>query len=214
LVVTHFHADHVGGIDGVLRNRSVGEIVETGYPEPESGQHEVSRAAVTHRIPVRVATAGEVFAFAGLRLVVLGPVRQLAGTRSDPNNNSVVVLAELRGRRVLLAGDAEEDEQQEVLDAIGTAGLRADVLKVAHHGSAYQQPGFLDAVAPAAALVSVGAGNPYGHPNAAVLSRLARNGARVLRTDIDGDLAAVLTPHGLAVAVGGGPRRRAPPGRH
>jgi competence protein ComEC len=77
---------------------------------------------------------------------------------------------------------------------------------VAHHGSAYQDPALLDAVAPAVALVSVGADNPYGHPNAGLLAGLARAGVRVLRTDRDGDVAVVATDHGLAVV-----RARAPP---
>lgn len=72
-----------------------------------------------------------------------------------------------------------------------------------HHGSAYQLPEFLDAVGPAVALVCVGVDNDYGHPNAAVLARLARGGARILRTDQQGDLAAVRRPDGLAVVVRG-----------
>jgi competence protein ComEC len=86
---------------------------------------------------------------------------------------------------------------------VGPGGLRAAVLKLAHHGSAYQDPAFLDAVDPAVAMVSVGADNTYGHPNPAVLGRLSRDGARVLRTDRDGDLAAVFTGGRLAVAVRG-----------
>jgi competence protein ComEC len=159
--------------------------------------------AAAERVPVRVATAGTAYRLGAVRLLVLGPVRPLAGTRSDPNNNSLVILVEVGGRRVLLAGDAEEDEQRAVLGAVGPAGLRADVLKVAHHGSAYQDPAFLDAVAPAVALVSVGAGNSYGHPNAAVLSRLTRGGARVLRTDLAGDVAVIPTADGLAVVAHG-----------
>ena len=81
--------------------------------------------------------------------------------------------------------------------------LRADVLKVAHHGSAYQDPAFLDAVRPAVALVPVGAGNTYGHPDEAVLARLARGGARVLRTDIGGDVTVVRSPRGLGVVSTG-----------
>ncbi|BCB84436.1 hypothetical protein Psuf_017490 [Phytohabitans suffuscus] len=105
---------------------------------------------------------------------------------------------------MLLAGDAESEEQRALLDEVGAAGVRADVLKVAHHGSPYQDPEFLDAVDPALALVSVGVDNGYGHPSAVVLGRLARGGARVLRTDVDGDLAAVRTGAGqLAVAVRG-----------
>jgi competence protein ComEC len=77
------------------------------------------------------------------------------------------------------------------------------VLKVAHHGSAYQDTDFLNAVNPKVALVSVGVDNGYGHPNPALLSRLARDGARVLRTDTDGDLAVVNVGDGLAIAVRG-----------
>src|SRR6266511_1270656 len=211
LLITHFHADHVGGFAGVFRGRSVAEVVTTGHPEPAAGRDAVLAGAAAEGVPVRAATAGAVYRLGGVQLFVLGPVRPLTGTRSDPNNNSLVVRAEIRGRRVLLAGDAEEDEQRGVLSAAGPSGVRADVLKLAHHGSVYQDAGFLDAVAPAVALVSVGAGNPYGHPNTAVLGRLARGGARVLRTDVDADVAVVVTPGGLAVVARGQRPGRRPP---
>jgi competence protein ComEC len=83
--------------------------------------------------------------------------------------------------------------------------LRADVLKVAHHGSSYQSVAFLDAIDPAVALVSVGKDNDYGHPNASLLARLARGGARVLRTDVSGDVAAVAGGRALSVAARGDP---------
>ncbi len=108
------------------------------------------------------------------------------------------------GVSMLLAGDAETEEQQD-LRALDPAEIRADVLKVAHHGSAYQDPAFLDEVAPRVALVSVGADNPYGHPSPAVMTRLAGSGARVLRTDQDGDCAVAMTPTGLAEAIRGPP---------
>jgi competence protein ComEC len=127
----------------------------------------------------------------------------LHGTRSDANNNSLVLRATVHGRTVLLLGDAETEEQSALMDKLGAAGVRADVLKVAHHGSAYQEPAFLDAVDPAVALVSVGVGNDYGHPNPALLGRLARGGARVLRTDLGGDLAVVRVGDGLAVVARG-----------
>ena len=140
---------------------------------------------------------------------MLGPVHRLTGTNSDPNNNSLVVLVEVDGVRVLLAGDAQVEEQSELVAALGPERLRADVLKVAHHGSAYQDPDFLAAVHPRLALVSVGAGNPYGHPNLVMLAGLRRDGARVLRTDLDGDLAAVVDGSGLEVV-----RRGLPAGAH
>ena len=121
----------------------------------------------------------------------VGPEQQLAGRPVTEG-----------GRSLLLAGDAEEEEQQTLLGD----PLRVDVLKVAHHGSAFQDPAFLARVRPTLALVSVGRGNPYGHPNAGVLSELSRGGATVLRTDQGGDLAAVDDGGRLAVAARGDPR--------
>jgi competence protein ComEC len=76
-----------------------------------------------------------------------------------------------------------------------------DVLKVAHHGSSYQDEQFVDATRARVALVSVGAGNPYGHPSEALLRHLSDTGMRVLRTDRDGDLAVVITADGLGVVA-------------
>jgi competence protein ComEC len=113
------------------------------------------------------------------------------------------------GVRIVLPGDAETEEQRALLDQVPPETLRAEVLKVAHHGSAYQEPAFLDAVRPAVALVPVGADNDYGHPSPVILDRLARSGVRVLRTDTEGDVAVVLRAGGRLAVVG----RGLPPGR-
>jgi competence protein ComEC len=211
LVISHFHADHVGGVAGVFQGRKVDAVVTTGWTEPAAGREAVLRAAGAAGTPVRAAEVGWVYAASDVNLTVVGPPHRLAGTRSDPNNNSLVLKARVRGVDILLAGDAEQEEQHAMLDGSGAAAMRVQILKVAHHGSSYQDPEFLAAVDPLVALVSVGTGNPYGHPNLSVLARLARQGARVLRTDTSGDLAAVRTaPGGLAVAVRGfDPGRRA-----
>jgi competence protein ComEC len=189
----------------------VGAVLTTGFGEPAFGRTEVLGAAQAHRVPVGVPPLGAGYDVGEVHLAVLGPVRLLTGTRSDPNNNSLVLRAVVHGHVLLLAGDAETEEQGSLLATLGAGGLRAEVLKLAHHGSAYQDPDFLDAVDPAAALVSVGAGNAYGHPNPAVLARLARVGARVLRTDESGDVAAVARGDGLAVVVRGPDVGRHPP---
>jgi competence protein ComEC len=116
-----------------------------------------------------------------------------------------VLRLDTAGARVLLTGDAEVEEQAAVLAAYGPAALRADVLKVPHHGSAYQDPAFLAAVAPRIAFVSVAAVNVYGLPSHVTLDRLTTAGARVMRTDVDGDLAAVVVNGHLAVTARGHP---------
>jgi competence protein ComEC len=138
-----------------------------------------------------------------VRLTVLGPVEELTGSRSDPNNNSLVVRATVGGHSVLLLGDAEDEEQRSLLAALGPAAVRAEVMKVAHHGSAYQDPDFLDAVDARVGLVSVGVDNDYGHPSPALLARLQGGGMRVLRTDQSGDLAVTAHSGGLAVVARG-----------
>ncbi|PWR17358.1 competence protein ComEC [Micromonospora sicca] len=203
LVVSHFHADHVGGVAGVFRGRRVAGVLTPQWSEPAFGVYQVRVAALGGAASLRTAPVGWSWRAGGVALVALGPPYPLRGSRSDPNNNSLVLAAAVAGVRILLPGDAETEEQRALLEASPSAAFRADVLKVAHHGSAYQDPEFLDAVRPAVALVSVGAGNDYGHPNPGLLARLTRVGARVLRTDIDGDLAVVRDRRGLAVVARG-----------
>jgi competence protein ComEC len=204
LVITHFHADHAGGVEGVFRGRDVAAVVGPAWPEPAAGRAQVDRAAGARGGRLGQIEAGWWYAEGAVRLSVLGPPRPIAGTRSDPNNNSLVLGAVSAGVSIVLAGDAEGEEQAAMLETLGAARLRCDVLKVAHHGSAFQDPAFLDATHPRVALVSVGVGNGYGHPNGAVLDRLSRSGARVLRTDLAGDVAVMTVDGGLTVAVRAG----------
>jgi competence protein ComEC len=94
-----------------------------------------------------------------------------------------------RGVRVLLTGDLNAQAERRILDR--GVDVRADVLKVPHHGSGDVDPDFLAATGARVALVSVGADNPYGHPAARTLTELARDGMQVHRTDREGDLAVV-----------------------
>ncbi|MBC9003484.1 ComEC/Rec2 family competence protein, partial [Micromonospora aurantiaca (nom. illeg.)] len=185
-------------------------VVGPSWSEPPYGAAQVREAARRAGTPLAPVQAGWRWRAGAVDLVAVGPPYPLRGSRSDPNNNSLVLAATVGGVRILLTGDAETEEQRAMLETTPAAAIRADVLKVAHHGSAYQAPEFLAAVRPAVALVCVGVDNDYGHPNAGLLDRLTRGGARVLRTDTDGDLAAVRTGTGLAVvrrgAESGAPR--------
>jgi competence protein ComEC len=201
LIISHFHVDHVGGVAGVFRGRDVAAVLTTGLPAPELGFGLVTEEATAAGTPVQAAIVGSSYHVGDVTLWVIGPPYEMVGTRSDPNNNSLIIYAQVRGVSVLLTGDAETELQQALLEHVGVAGLRADVLKMSHHGSVFQEPEFFDAVAPAVVMVPVGAGNPYGHPHPAVLARLERAGARILRTDTDGDVAAVTVDGDLAVVT-------------
>jgi competence protein ComEC len=211
LVISHFHADHIGGLAGVFRGRAVTAVATTAFAEPAAGRETALALARAAGAGVTAVGSGWTAALGQVRLSAL-QTGVLRGTRSDANNNSLIVRAEVAGRSVLLAGDAETEQQRVLLDTYGAAGLRADVLKLAHHGSAFQDPAFLDAVGAGAAVVSVGSDNGYGHPNPSVLAHLARRGTRVVRTDRAGDVAVVIDRSRLAlVARGVEPGRRALP---
>ncbi|MER7834667.1 ComEC/Rec2 family competence protein [Streptomyces sp. NPDC096040] len=190
LVLTHFHADHVAGLPGVLRGRTVAQIETTGFEEPAEQAEFVRREAAEYRIPVTRAVAGERRTTGGLDWQVLWPPPDPAPEPDGPNDASVALLVRSAGLRMLLLGDLEPPAQQELLRSPMAAELgRVDVLKVAHHGSAYQDPQLLRLVAPRVALISCGADNPYGHPAPDTVARLRAAGAVVLRTDRDGALA-------------------------
>ena len=108
-------------------------------------------------------------------------------------------MLRVAGVRILLAGDAEPEEEDAIL-ATGRA-LRVDVIEEPHHGSAGVDPAFLAATHAAVSLISVGAGNPYGHPAPETVARLAGLGMKVYRTDRDGDIALVPLQAGLDVVT-------------
>jgi len=202
VVLTHLHADHSDGLAGVLDDRTVSAL-EIGPFVPESSQFAaVGALAARAGVPVvrtEYATQRRVGA---LSWDVLGPVPGVASADESgtaQNNSSVVLLVSTRGIRLLLAGDVEPEAQTALL-AWGET-LHADVLKVPHHGSRYQDPQFLAAVGPEVAVVSVGADNSYGHPSAETVETLEDAGARVLRTDQDGDVALVVRDGQLSVAT-------------
>jgi competence protein ComEC len=204
VVLTHFHADHVNGLPAVLDGRSVGEIETSPLRDPEDRAAAVDAWAAAADVPVTVAQVGESRQVGDLSWTVLGPVTKPApsGDTSDgsgPNNASVVMLVETHGHRFLMSGDAEPEEEDDILAEHVDLGV--DVFKVAHHGSAYQDPDFVLDTGAALALISVGADNDYGHPAPETLALLDRLGALTYRTDQDGTIAVVDRAGQLAVVT-------------
>ncbi|MGI8664529.1 MAG: ComEC/Rec2 family competence protein, partial [Jatrophihabitans sp.] len=189
LVLTHFHLDHIGGLAGVLHERQVGRVISSPQDDPVAGYRLVLAGLASRGLVPQPVTGGAAFTVGPIRLDVLGPTRRYKDTRSDPNNSSVVIRASVHGVRILLPGDAELQAQDDLL-ATGT-DLRADILKIPHHGSAYSDPAFLRAVHAQVALISVGRDNDYGHPSPLLLAEMARLGVPTRRTDQDGDIAVV-----------------------
>jgi competence protein ComEC len=209
VVLTHFHADHVDGLAGVLHDRRVGVVQVTTVGEPASGVRLVQAVAGRSGVPVRQAAYGETGRLGSLTWQVVAPSGPSPTTGSPANDASVVLLVEVGGIRILLLGDQEEQSQARLLRETG--GLQADVLKVAHHGSASQDPELVRSVGARLAIISVGSDNDYGHPAPSLMALLHETGARISRTDEAGDVAVTASDGRLGLRERG--RRGVRPGQ-
>ncbi|GAA1243227.1 ComEC/Rec2 family competence protein [Prauserella halophila] len=226
LVLSHLHADHVGGLSAVFDGRTVGAVGVGQGRTPSWAWRAVLDEARANRVPVVELTVGEQVRWDELTLDVLGPhyvapaAREEVGDGTEHaessadgtaiNDASVVVRASTPAGRVLLAGDVELAAQSDLL-ARG-ASVEAEILKVPHHGSRHTHHEFLTAVRARIALVSVGADNTHGHPNDEIMRVLRGDGALITRTDEGGDIAIVPGPEddgaGGPHVVRRGPDRR------
>jgi len=170
LILTHPHADHVGGLIGAEKNRTV---QAQWYGNVAAG----SRATIG---PYTIdllwpATAGF----------------------DDPNPNNVSIAALIRSKdmSIFASGDIEPEVQEQLRGKVG----RVDIYKVAHHGSRFQDPTLMRELSPQVALISVGESNTYGHPAQSTISSLERLGAQVFRTDLHGNIAVSARGHRVAV---------------
>ncbi len=209
LVVTHFHADHVGGAVEIITRYRPTHVVISPWEEPAGAARAVRAAAGAVGSVVHVAEPGQVWLAGSVRMQVVGAsvphgaADQGPGESSAENNASVVVVVEVDGLRLLLAGDAEPEAQRRVLQDARESGveLAVDVLKLPHHGSSRQEEEFFDATGASLAVASAGEDNDYGHPSRAALAMAVDRGMQLARTDQQGSVAITRTAGSLQVVT-------------
>jgi competence protein ComEC len=203
VVISHPHPDHHLGLSATLARVGARELWDTGQGESEglAGPYADLLSAARAR-GIRVRRPAELcgaHAFGRAIVEVLAPCPDVSPDHG-PNDNSFVIRIRFGERAFLLVGDAERHEERELLNGSARERLRADVLKVGHHGSrTSSSPDFVSAVSPAVAVISCGVRNRFGHPDARTLDTLAGAGALVLRTDRDGSV--VVTTDGRSLDV-------------
>jgi beta-lactamase superfamily II metal-dependent hydrolase len=193
LIATHPHEDHIGGMIPVLDNFTVNNVVLTEAPGTTAIYESFLEFVEKQNIPVTFPQPDDVISAGIIELSVLAPLDDY----SDDLNNASLVLRMLHGETAFLfTGDAEGPSEQDMLEA--GSPVRANILKIGHHGSSTATtPAFLDAVSPAVAVISCGSVNSYGHPHEEVLSRLTERGIQILRTDENGSI--ILSTDGTQV---------------
>ena len=202
-ILSHPHSDHVGGGASVVSALRPRDYWDAAYVAGSAPYRASLAEAARLNIAWRRVRPGAVLDIDQVRIRMLAPDSTWTASLDDANEASAVALIEYGTVRFLLTGDAERQEESWMLQRYA-ADLRADVLKVGHHGSSTSStPEFLDAVRPRVALVSVGAANSYGHPSPTVIRSLVARGIQVLRTDQLGTLVVRTDGRSLTVSAGG-----------
>ncbi len=193
IVCTHPHEDHVGGLAGALNYAQVDIAFAPVTSYDSKAFSNFVKYLSKQGVSITVPSAGDTFTLGSASVTVLGPIIP----SDEPNNTSIVLRIVYGNTSFLFTGDAEREEEQDILEA--GFNLSSTVLKVGHHGSddATSYP-FLREIMPKYAVISVGADNTYGHPTEATLSRLRDADVTVYRTDMQGDI--ICTSDGKTVS--------------
>jgi competence protein ComEC len=197
-IVSHAHADHLGGIPSVLQRFPAAMVIEPGDQVADPLYYEFLGELAADSIPWHPGRRGERFVLDSVRFTILHPC-EWARWGEDLNEDSVVLLLEFRDFQAILTGDAGFPAEA----AMRSESRAIDLLKVGHHGSRWSTGDeWLDSLRPRAAVISVGS-NTYGHPSPETLGRLARHHVEVWRTDRDGMVTVTTDGRGMTVEAGG-----------
>ncbi len=204
VVLSHPDQDHVGGMPTLLDSLPVSAFVDSVQPGVTNQTYRRTLQQVQSK-GIKAVSARrnqtQLDLGAGITVEVLGPEEPLITTGDSPENANAVVLRLTYGSvSALLAADIEPETEERLVAHGGE--MRSQILKVAHHGSRESStPRFLDAVRPEVALISAGAGNPYGHPHRELLQRLERRGVKIYRTDLHGTIEVSVDGSGYRVTA-------------
>lgn len=202
LIITHFHADHVEGLIGVMQHRRIAQIWVSPLAPASPLAARVRQQALQRGIPLNAPLFGTRASVGQAELQVLGPVNHVAVDQdesSKQNDSSLVIMVKTAGLRLLLTGDVEPPGQQAIMSA--GMDLQADVLKIPHHGSAQQEAAFIAASHARLAIASAGLDNDYGHPAPRTVQLVRSLGMTLLRTDQNGSIAVGLRHDRLAAVT-------------
>lgn len=199
-VLTHAHDDHAGGAATLVRALQPVRWWEPAFVSTSLGYAAALQAVEEAGTRWERAQPGSVLHLDGVTVTVLAPDSAWTAVQDDANETSVILRVDYGRHRFLLTGDAEQDEEAWVSARWPADMLRADVLKVGHHGSRTSSTAaFLDIVEPRLAVVSLGAGNRYGHPATETVAAFLARGVPLLRTDQDGTIVIRSDGHTLEV---------------
>lgn len=183
LILTHGDFDHIGGALSLLEELTIAEIVLPKVEEMSNIELQLLNKAQAEKIPIRYVAKGQKWKRGQSLFQVISP--PLENNQLDKNDGSIVLYSKIGGLSWLFMGDLEDEGEQLLLQAY--PNLRADVLKVGHHGSkTSSSASFLEQVQPRIAIISVGKSNRYGHPHEEVLARLSAVNTTIYRTDLQG----------------------------
>jgi len=196
LVATHPHADHIGAMAAVVKEMdSIGEVLMPDATNTTATFKNFLKAIEDKDISMTIPEPGDIFMLGEARMQVLAPN---SSSYSDVNDYSIVLRVEFGAKTFLLTGDAEAKSEREQFGNV--LPLKADVLKVGHHGSrTSSSQAYLDSVDPAYAIISCGTGNSYGHPHSESVTRLAAMNVEIYRTDLHGTI--IFTTDGTEINI-------------